>query len=110
MAKYDFYSTRYIEHQRSVRFAAQRITSVGIEIERIAGMIPNSNKKDFNFLIDIAELVLLARRAISFTYVMRFFLRGKNKQQFFDFQQKDLERSLEQLNKRNEQNWVDECD
>jgi hypothetical protein len=36
---------------------------------------------------------------------MRFYLEGKNKQQFFDFIQGELEGSLEKLNKRNEEDW-----
>lgn len=36
---------------------------------------------------------------------MRFYLEGRNKSQFFDFIQGDLEASLEKLNKRNEEDW-----
>ena len=56
-------------------------------------------------MIDIAELVYAARRALANTYIERFYLRGQAKQAFFDFMQKDLERSLEWLNKRNEEDW-----
>jgi hypothetical protein len=57
-------------------------------------------------LIEIAELVVAARRSLSYTYPIRFYLKGQNKQQFFDFIQADLERSLEMLNKKNEEEWV----
>ena len=66
--------------------------------------------KDFQFLIEIAELVVAARRSLSFTYAIRFFLKGPNKQAFFDFIQGDLENSLEALNKKNEENWLDYVD
>jgi len=56
-------------------------------------------------LEEIAELVVRARRALTYTYAMRFFLDGQNKQRFFDFIQGDLESSLEKLNKRNEEDW-----
>jgi len=46
-----------------------------------------------------------ARRALTYTYAMRFYLQGNNKQRFFDFLQGDLERSLEMLNKKNEEDW-----
>lgn len=63
--------------------------------------------KDYQFLIDIAGLVVGARRSLSYTYAIRFFLKGEQKQAFFDFIQGDLERSLEALNKRMEENWLD---
>ena len=62
--------------------------------------------KNFDFLIDIAGLVVAARRSLSFTYPIRFFLRGENKQAFFDFTQGDLEKSLELLNAKNEEDWL----
>ena len=40
---------------------------------------------DFKFLDEIAELVIKARRALTYTYPMRYYLEGRNKQQFFDF-------------------------
>ena len=61
-------------------------------------------------MIEIAELVIAARRSLSYTYAIRFFLRGPNKQAFFDFIQGDLERSLEALNKKNEENWLDQVE
>jgi hypothetical protein len=49
--------------------------------------------------------VIKARRALTYTYPLRFYLEGKNKQQMFDFYQGELEASLEKLNKRNEEDW-----
>lgn len=54
---------------------------------------------------EIAEIVIRARRALTYTYPLRFFLEGGAKQRFFDFIQGDLESSLEKLNKRNEEDW-----
>ena len=54
---------------------------------------------------EIAELVIRARRAITYTYAMRYYLEGRAKQMFFDFIQGDLELSLERLNKKNEEDW-----
>ena len=62
--------------------------------------------RDFDFIVDIAGLVVAARRSLSFTYPIRFFLRGENKQAFFDFTQGDLEKSLELLNAKNEEDWI----
>lgn len=51
--------------------------------------------------------MVAARRSLSFSYPIRFYLKGKNRQAFFDFIVADLERSLEMLNKKNEEEWVD---
>lgn len=59
---------------------------------------------------EIAGLVVAARRSLSYTYAIRFFLKGPNKQAFFDFIQGDLERSLEILNKKMEENWLDKVE
>lgn len=58
----------------------------------------------------MANLVIAARRTISFTYAIRFYLKGKNKQSFFDFLQRDLENDLEKLTKRSEEDWLDYTD
>ena len=42
---------------------------------------------DYQFLIEMANLCIQARRTIGFTYAIRFYLRGRNKQYFFDFLQ-----------------------
>ena len=47
---------------------------------------------------------------MSYTYAIRFFLKGANKQAFFDFIQGDVERSLEALNKRMEEKWLDKLE
>ena len=38
------------------------------------------------FMKDVAKLVMIARRALSYTYAIRFYLEGKKKQRFFDFE------------------------
>lgn len=68
-------------------------------------MSPQFNVTDFSFLEEIAELVIRARRCITYTYALRFYLKGAARQQFFDFLQGTLESSLESLNKKNEEDW-----
>jgi hypothetical protein len=45
--------------------------------------------------VEIALLVIAARRTLSFTYPIRYYLRGRAKQEFFDFMKNDLEKYLE---------------
>jgi predicted restriction endonuclease len=82
------------------------LEKIKLEIQRVHEICPQYSPNDYQFLIEIAELVVAARRSLSFTYPIRFYLKGQNKQQFFDFIQSDLERSLEMLNKKNEEEWV----
>lgn len=80
---------------------------IKLEILRVHEINPSYSPMDYQFLIEIAELVVAARRSLSYTYPIRFYLKGRNRQAFFDFIQADLERSLEMLNKKNEEEWVD---
>ena len=68
-------------------------------------MNPHFHVQDFKFLEDIAELVIRARRCVTYTYAFRFYLKGSTRQQFFDFLQGMLEASLEHLDKKNEEDW-----
>ena len=70
-------------------------------------MAPRFNLIELRFLENTAELVIRARRALTYTYSLRFSLEGGlTKLSFFDFMQGDLEASLEKLNKRNEEDWL----
>lgn len=110
LKKFEFYQTRYHEHQNSVKWARERITKVKEEINSVFKIVKQGvSPIDFQFLIEIAELVYIARRAISFCSVKRFTLKGKPKQEFFDFMQKDLERSLELGTDGIEKQWINKC-
>ena len=57
-------------------------------MEQIATAIevnPTFSPMDFQFLEDIANLIIVVRRCLSYTYAIRFYLLGPNKQAFFDF-------------------------
>ena len=56
-----------------------------VEIDFVLQMNPGFKKMDFDFLLDVSNLVIAARRALSFTYPYRFYLVGENKQRYFDF-------------------------
>lgn len=88
-----FYKKRFVEHMKSRKFARDRIRQLTEEIERVSKMISGTFFiHHFQFLIDTARLVLEVRRALSYTYALRYNLRGKNKQELFDFILKDMER------------------
>ncbi len=82
------------------------------EIEQANKVNPLYGPKAYDFLIEIAQLVIKARRTLAYTYPIRYYLTGSNKQAFFDFMQADLEYYLELLTKNSEKNWREftECD
>lgn len=51
--------------------------------------------KDFQFLIDMAQMAIDVRRSLSYTYAIRFHLVGINKQVLFDHMLENMESSLE---------------
>ena len=58
-------------------------------------------------MVEIAILVVAARRTLSYSYPIRYFLKGQNKQKFLDFYLENLEKYLEQLSKQSESAWLD---
>jgi hypothetical protein len=54
----------------------------------------------------MAILVIEARRTLAYCYAIRFYLRGPNKQNFFDFLLKELEADLEKLTVYTEMDWT----
>ena len=105
LRKLDHYKTRFTEHYKAIAFASKKKQEIQTQITNCVELNCKYGPQDFKFLEEIAELVIRARRALTYTYPMRFYLEGKNKQWFFDFIQGDLESSLEKLNKRNEEDW-----
>lgn len=94
-------------HLNSLPFAKKRIGNIAGEINRACEKFPSYGPNDFKFLLDIADLVYAARRAVAYSYVERYYLRGAQRQAFYDFLVSDLERSLEWLNEKNEEDWLD---
>ena len=106
MKRLEFYSDRYNQHQGSIQFAKKKLLDIQNQIATVCDINPRINPNDLQFLVDIARLVIAARRSLSYTYAIRFYLKGPNKQAFFDFQQGELEGSLERLNRKNEEDWT----
>ena len=85
MKRLEFYSDRYNQHQGSIRFAKKKLSEIENQITFVCETSPRINPNDLKFLVDIARLVIAARRSLSYTYAIRFYLNGPNKQAFFDF-------------------------
>ena len=85
LKRLEHYSMRFIEHQKSVVHAEREVEKIKLQIAHALELNPRYQPLDFQFLIDIAKLVVAARRSLSYTYAIRFYLRGEQKQAFFDF-------------------------
>ena len=57
-------------------------------------------------MVETAYLVLAARRALSYTYAIKFYLKGKEKKAFLERLMVDLERYLEILTGLSEEDWI----
>ena len=69
------------EHKRSIKFSIERLSTIRAEIDELM-KVSNGNRlnlSDFDFLLDIAGLVIAARRALSFSYPVRYYLEGETK-------------------------------
>ena len=100
------YGPRYQEHMKSVIFSEARLIEIKQQIKLTLLSNEELQNKDFEFLVDIAGLVIAARRSLAYTYPIRYYQLSETKQRFFDFIQGDLERSLEKLNEQNEKDWT----
>ena len=100
MRKFVHYATRFKEHLNSVELDTKRGEQLLSQIDFIVAKSGNKyTLAEFQFMSDIIDLVLKARRALANTYSMRFFMKGKRKKVFFDFMQAELELSLEALSR-----------
>lgn len=85
LKKLDHYKTRYTEHYKAISFAQKKKSEIQNQIKNCIELNNKYGPRDFVFLEEIAELVIRARRALTYTYPMRFYLDGGAKQVFFDF-------------------------
>ena len=85
MKKFEHYSTRYMSHFNAVAHCVKRKKSILHEITQVCNESPKCNFNDFRFLLEMANLCIAARRTISMTYGIRFYLKGESKKRFFDF-------------------------
>ena len=65
--------------------AERALNMIKEQVASAIEMNPKYSPNDYQFLIDIAGLVVAARRSLSYTYAIRFYLKGPNKQAFYDF-------------------------
>lgn len=85
LKRLEHYSMRFIEHQKSIKFAQNALDLFHKQIAEAMRSNPKYTPTDFQFILDISALVIAARRSLSYTYPIRFYLKGSNKQAFYDF-------------------------
>jgi hypothetical protein len=93
---------RQKNHLKSVEFAEKRLRSIRVEIDDLIKGQKKYGHNEFEFLLEIAKMLIKARRTLAYSCPIRFYLKGPNKQKFFDFMISDLERYCELLTKSSE--------
>ena len=68
--------------------------------ETIGVHLLNIKKEELYFMLDAFELCLKSRLAVAHAYGFRYFLKGIQKQQLFDFLIKDLSKEVDKLTKK----------
>jgi hypothetical protein len=72
----DHYSTRFTEHFKAIAFAQRKKVQISNQIyEFLAINQFKYSQRDFEFLEEISELVVRARRALTYTYPLRFLMK-----------------------------------
>jgi ariadne-1 len=76
LKRLDHYKTRYQEHFKAINFSTKAKYLIH---EQIATAIELNNSfmpMDFEFLTVISNLIITVRRSLSFTYAIRYYLKG----------------------------------
>jgi hypothetical protein len=74
LRKLEHYQTRFMEHFKAIAFAQKKKKEITLQIKNGLELNNKYGPQDFKFLEDIADLVIRARRALTYTYVQRFYL------------------------------------
>ena len=84
--KLDHFQTRYMEHYKAISFAIAKKQQIKDQIDEFTKLQSQYATKDLEFLDEISELVIRARRAITYTYPMRYLMENNcAKKAYFDF-------------------------
>ena len=106
------FKTRYVDHFKAIDFAQKKKVEIQNQVNEFLTTFDTIyTLKDLQFLEDISELVIRALRALTYTYPMRFFMKGKlEKKRLFDLLQGNLEMYLEKLGNVIESDWTQQLD
>ena len=95
-----------MEHYKAIGFAKQKKSQIKAQIDEFTKLQSQYSTKDLEFLDETSELVIRARRAITYTYPLRYLMENNPaKKAYFDYIQGNLEYSLEQLVRLHEKDW-----
>lgn len=74
LKKLAHYQTRFTEHFKAIAFAQKKKKEIQTQVHECLNLFKNLTVQDFRFLDEIAALVVRARRALTYTYAIRFYL------------------------------------
>jgi len=67
----------FIKHQKAIEHSENSLKAVRKQIDEALELNTFYSPNEYQFLIDIAGLIVAARRSLSYTYAVRFFLKGE---------------------------------
>ena len=76
IARFDFYSNMFRENVRSIELAKKRLLQIKKQVNSAVEVVPDIPFIDYKFLIDSAEFVHKARRAVTNIYIVRYYMKG----------------------------------
>lgn len=91
------YMTLYKEHQRSVHILTQQKQKIISEVTIHSKNDKTIKLKDLESVMEIMQFAINARRTLSYTYAIRYNLKGIKKQVFFDLIQSEMEKSMDKF-------------
>ena len=84
----------YNKHQAAIQPAKKKLEEIQFEINFMCEVSPDLNPQDLEVISDIARILVVAQRQLSYAYVARYYLAGRKKQEFMDYRGKCTFRSV----------------
>lgn len=85
-----------MEHKSSIKFAKEKRARISTTVDFLKNVLAGYSN-DFDFILDICDLIITSRSNLCFSYPLGYFLTSPGKLRFFEFIQADLEHSLDKL-------------
>ncbi|XP_040566937.1 E3 ubiquitin-protein ligase arih1 [Lepeophtheirus salmonis] len=95
LQRYLFYCNRYMNHHQSLKFESKLYCMVKGKMDEMQQH--NMSWIEVQFLRKAVDILCECRRTLMYTYVFAFYLKKNNQSEIFEDNQKDLEKSTEDL-------------
>lgn len=104
--RFKFYYERYQNHWDARMFAEKKRVEGKAKSRELLSKHKALSENDVHFVNDAYEILFECRHALSWTYVLAYFIEDELKRDRFQFTQLDLENRVEEFSKQIEENDV----